>query len=881
MIAVMPLLATAALVSAEATSPRSGPWRGDLRPNDDGAAPLSGEGAVLACTDDTSRASHFVKSKHLFTDRPYRPEYKMPDPLDGCAMLQSSIMAADVTCTRAGVVFVITPSIDRGGDSQARTLLQLGFQKAAIPEFHLFNEKNHDICSAYQKRLEVGERLSLEKWSVILTPQGGAIQFSGPVTGAPIRKGKAAKVSVPRGEAASFEPGATLFTDCDFTVAPFPDALQGCSFLRTSINDLEFTCTSPGLVYVITPTPRIDGAASLDSDLTVAGFEKTDIQSFLLFGSNPLDMCRVYQKELQSGERIRTGKWGVLLVPGKLEATLCPPPERTPWPENRGELLYNGIRLPEQWPPTTIDRNDKSPMPVPYLDHVPPELPIDVGRQLFVDDFLIQETTLTRTFHLATKYENNPVLEPETELEGVGVDGVQPVAAPKDGGVWWDPEQQQLRMWYEAGWVHRVAYATSKDGLHWERPELHIKEGTNQLLPDAPEIRPDSWNVVPDPHAADSSQRWKLLLRRPGGQHPAQALTSPDGLHWSEPQMAGYCGDRTSMFYNPFRRVWVYSLRAGWRARSRTYHEHKDFLAGARWLNRDPVLWAAADDLDPPDPEVGQPAQLYNLDAQAYESLMLGIFEIHLGPPNHICEEGKHPKTTELMLAYSRDGFHWHRPDRRAFIPAARTEGSWDRGYVQPVGGICLVMGDRLWFYYTGFSGTAKKVGDRPQKRGMYCQGATGLAFLRRDGFASMDADATGGSLLTRPVRFSGKHLFVNVDAPAGSLRVEVIDETDTPISPFTLDNSVAVSADSTRQHIEWKDGADLSKLAGKPVRFRFHLTNGALYAFWVSPDTDGASYGYVGAGGPGFTGWIDTVGRANYAAAADWRLHLGKGTDP
>ena len=44
-------------------------------------------------------------------------------------------------------------------------------------------------------------------------------------------------------------------------------------------------------------------------------------------------------------------------------------------------------------------------------------------------------------------------------------------------------------------------------------------------------------------------------------------------------------------------------------------------------------------------------------------------------------------------------------------------------------------------------------------------------------------------------------------------------------------------------------------------VRFRFHLRNGELYAFWVSPEASGASHGYVAAGGPGFTGMTDTVG--------------------
>ena len=51
--------------------------------------------------------------------------------------------------------------------------------------------------------------------------------------------------------------------------------------------------------------------------------------------------------------------------------------------------------------------------------------------------------------------------------------------------------------------------------------------------------------------------------------------------------------------------------------------------------------------------------------------------------------------------------------------------------------------------------------------------------------------------------------------------------------------------------------------LNGTPVKFRFHLRNGRLYAFWVSPSPSGASHGYVAAGGPGFAGPTDTVGTA------------------
>ncbi len=115
----------------------------------------------------------------------------------------------------------------------------------------------------------------------------------------------------------------------------------------------------------------------------------------------------------------------------------------------------------------------------------------------------------------------------------------------------------------------------------------------------------------------------------------------------------------------------------------------------------------------------------------------------------------------------------------------------------------------------------------------------------------------------TRPITFKGKHLFVNVDCPEGTLKAEVLDSDGKVIEPFTLKNGRAVSCDKTMAAVTWQGTADLSALSGKPVRLRFHLTNGKLYAFWVSPDESGASHGYVAAGGPGFTGPTDTVGQS------------------
>jgi hypothetical protein len=57
-----------------------------------------------------------------------------------------------------------------------------------------------------------------------------------------------------------------------------------------------------------------------------------------------------------------------------------------------GETLYNGI-LPSPWPPR-IRAIRRDPVTPPYLKAPPAVIPIDVGRQLLVHDFLVEATTL-------------------------------------------------------------------------------------------------------------------------------------------------------------------------------------------------------------------------------------------------------------------------------------------------------------------------------------------------------------------------------------------------------------------------------------------------------------------------------------------------------
>ena len=511
--------------------------------------------------------------------------------------------------------------------------------------------------------------------------------------------------------------------------------------------------------------------------------------------------------------------------------------------QSAGQTLYNGIVLPQPWPPK---RTPTQAYQVPYyIANPPPVIPIDVGRQLFVDDFLIQQTTLSRTQHQPLMYPLNPVLAPNS-LD------TQNLAMPYSDGVWFDPADQTFKIWYFCGYGNMVCYAYSSDGKNWIRPSFKnaVISGTNEVLQIGGQRDSTSvWMDLKDPNPA---AKFKLFAYYP----PANMLVyfSPDGITWTQQTQYAISSlsDRTTLFFNPFRNVWVDSMRAivslpatqnrpAYSARSRFYAESPNL---STWTppNFTDSFWTGPDEIDQPYASGGAYPDLYNLDAVPYESLIVGLFSwFYPGSVN--------PNLVELGVGFSRDGFYWVRPTRSsgrngAFIPASNVSGTWNMGNTQSAGGCFLVVGNELWFYFSGRNGP----------HGSKVVGSTGLATLRRDGFYSMDAGSTSGVLTTLPVQFSGKYLFVNLKNPQGTFQVRVINSSDGRV----LATSLPLTADSTLQQVSWSGLSDLSSLAGRPVQFQFTLTNGELYSFWVTASSSGSSNGYLAAGGPGLPSAID-----------------------
>jgi hypothetical protein len=532
------------------------------------------------------------------------------------------------------------------------------------------------------------------------------------------------------------------------------------------------------------------------------------------------------------------------------------------------EVLYNGIRLAEHWPPP--QPLSFAPQVPPYLAAPPPVIRVDVGRQLFVDDFLIAETTMTRAFHRATYHPASPVLQPDKAWERSDryhtVEAeANPAAMVFSDGVFYDPADRLFKMWYMAGYAKTTALATSHDGVRWTKPAFDVVPGTNLV---SSEVR-DSSTVWLDLEEADRSRRFKRAHFEGGApQLPLFLSCSADGVHWRRVGQTGPVGDRTTFFYNPFRQVWVFSIRdevTGGFGRLRRYAEAHRFDRVAPWQRADPVLWAMADRNDVRRSEYAVQPQLYNLDCVAYESVVLGLFTMWRG------EAANREKPNDVCVGFSRDGFHFWRGTHDAFIGVSEQFGAWNWGNVQSAGGCCLIVGDRLHFYVSGRAGRA---GTQEPGR---C--STGLATLRRDGFASMQftpAAAAPGrdaapacSLITRPMTFDGRYLFVNYSGGSGALRVEVLDDKGAVIAPFTLADCVPIRGDHVKRRVVWQRSGSLRALAGRPVRLRFTATGGDLYAFWVSRWPTGESAGYVGAGGPAYASSRDVPAGVRRGPAA------------
>ena len=477
-------------------------------------------------------------------------------------------------------------------------------------------------------------------------------------------------------------------------------------------------------------------------------------------------------------------------------------------------------------------------VPPPVLGH---------EAQLLFDDHLVEEYRgLTRTIHQPEMHPANPVLTWEEPWEYAAV--------LLWGTVLYDEQEQLFKMWYMAwgneaggsllGYRTPLCYATSRDGVHWERPKFRhcLFKLRNPDDPDGPPLEypvnnivlnrtdsdygMDSPTIIKDLNDPDPARRYKLSCwhRLPTGTGIYHAHSS-DGIHWKIiPERVVHSGDRNTFHWDPFQKKWIVVTRP-----NGSFFELQEF---GKFNNNliQATIGMLPEDREPPH----RFTDVYSCPVFNYEGMQIALPEFY----------GR--KTTNRWvsyLAWSCDGRRWTRdPERVAWMPWSKTPGDFDCWRRNIHNGGVIRRDDKLWIYFSGRS-QGKDLPDQVSgylvpsgesgndPRGIV--GSIGIGILRLDGFVSRAADAKGGSLRTRPFQFTGSQLEVNADVkPGGSIRVGLVDEFGAPISGFGRGDCDPVMGDGVAQVVFWRGESDLAKLRGKLVRLEMSLSSADLYSF-------------------------------------------------
>ncbi len=474
--------------------------------------------------------------------------------------------------------------------------------------------------------------------------------------------------------------------------------------------------------------------------------------------------------------------------------------------------------------------------------------------QLFVDSVMLREKQgVTRVVHPAKKLEH-PVLRAEAPWEWKQRNGVDDKRVNIYGTVLRDEKTGVFRMWYaDAG---SVLYATSTDGIHWERPILNIKGENNRT-----DLGLHSPSIIHDPFETDPKKRYKAVGNTGMEKDEARlqrlkdkfelvdwyrdpthrlyyAAYSADGLRWTiEPEPILLGCDTITLSQDPVTGEYLaFHKRQG---DPRVVGIRHVFLSVSKdmehWSEPHPVH--VADEVDNKATRKlkgGTYSEYYNLSGFPYAGQWLG-FVTHfrrVEPPSALFgnDEVNGVKRSatgiiDVQLVTSREGRHWHRcSDRSPVIPLG--PHAYDAGSIFGLCNAPVIVGDEMWMYYTAV--TTPHGGVPPEK-----EQSIALATWRLDGLASLRASDSPGIIETHDFIAEGKQLAVNVDVSKGLLMVEVLDAaTGKVIEGYEKEVCVIENQDAVKFPLRWKNQAAIPP--GKPVRLRFHLQKGDLYGYVI-----------------------------------------------
>ncbi len=408
------------------------------------------------------------------------------------------------------------------------------------------------------------------------------------------------------------------------------------------------------------------------------------------------------------------------------------------------------------------------------------------------------------------------------------------------------PFEDGLRMWYlgrsalddsrKDGRGLRVCYATSRDGVHWEKPELGLVEIRGSRRHNVVDLRGGRADVtalpiIHDPADPNASRRFKAVFESPEYDNRFAVAYSPDGLRWTESphNPVGPILEQTGLIR--FRDCYYVNGQGGDHfhgapRRLITFASY-DF---EHWLET-PCLGFRRDS-EPPR-AVSTPAttgEEVHLGAGLWDrgNVILGVTDLWHGHPS-----GDRARTVQdLGLVITHDALHYREPvPDFTLVPAAgELEAPPNRGDTLSHGQGMANVGERTLLWYE-----------------IWLHGEIRLASWDRDRLGYYEPSGQMGAgepqCVTCPFRprNGAPRVFVNADGLSGegTLVVEVLDEQFRPLPGYSGADALPLRGSGLRVPVLWKGREALRGVRG-PIRLRVRFEGAGrsavrLFAMYVT----------------------------------------------
>ncbi|MCZ6675094.1 MAG: serine hydrolase [Verrucomicrobia bacterium] len=356
-----------------------------------------------------------------------------------------------------------------------------------------------------------------------------------------------------------------------------------------------------------------------------------------------------------------------------------------------------------------------------------------------------------------------------------------------------------------------LLYATSKDGLHWEKPELGIVEFQGSRKNNIACHGLSGAGVIKDKRDPKPERRYKAFYCSSSGY---KMRYSADGLHWSSEVALPGVGEsdtHANMIWSPELNKYVGILR----------HYDRVPITGNRKVARtesaDAVKWSKSTTI-----LEGTPLkQLHDMTIFRDGSVYLGL----LGCMHYPSRKSRDGVRQHVELAWSPDSYTWHRisPGTPLIAPTDAKERvfgkmpyDWGNSFAaQPIiraGEIQIYYGASDWYFFD------------------WRKGSLALATLRKDGWAGYEpVDQRKPAVIrtTSLARTTGKLRLCADVAPGGSIRVILMDGDNKEfIASKPLTKTV------TDGEVQWANDFSLDQIESDEFRLGFEIVNAKLYSF-------------------------------------------------